>query len=379
MGGNLPLGYDLQDRKPIIVEQEAELVRHFYTRYLELGSVLPLVRELDAKGLRTKSWVSRRGHQRGGTRFSCGAVYYILANRIYLGDIVHKGQVHAGEHSAIVNAELFNAVAAKLQSQRVKRTYRKSKSTSSPLTGKLFDSDGLPMRPTFGHGRGKRFYRYYVSETLLPVGQTTNNHNKSGERLSATRLERVLANTLSPILPAGCDAESVYVAINRIRLQKAHMRIRLDLAALIGQDDTERDILLRAQAIDEDAKVSGEMLTITITNQAIRRGKTLTATANIADDAERRRMLAELVRKSHALLARLNASPIAPELHGQMTVPVNEWSRQRMAIGLLAPDVQKMLLQGKAPPHVTPDMLISRDLPMDWDKQRCLLFAITDT
>jgi site-specific DNA recombinase len=379
MGGNLPLGYDLQDRKPIIVEQEAELVRHFYTRYLELGSVLPLVRELDAKGLRTKSWVSRRGHQRGGTRFSCGAVYYILANRIYLGDIVHKGQVHAGEHSAIVNAELFNAVAAKLQSQRVKRTYRKSKSTSSPLTGKLFDSDGLPMRPTFGHGRGKRFYRYYVSETLLPVGQTTNNHNKSGERLSATRLERVLANTLSPILPAGCDAESVYVAINRIRLQKAHMRIRLDLAALIGQDDTERDILLRAQAIDEDAKVSGEMLTITITNQAIRRGKTLTAAASIVDDAERRRMLAELVRKSHALLARLNASPIAPELHGQMTVPVNEWSRQRMAIGLLAPDVQKMLLQGKAPPHVTPDMLISRDLPMDWDKQRCLLFAITDT
>jgi site-specific DNA recombinase len=370
MGGNLPLGYDVYERKLVIVEQEAELVRHIYARYLELGTVLPLVRELDAKGLRTKSWISRRGHQRGGVRFGCGAVYYILANRIYLGDIVHKGLVHAGEHTAIVDADLFNAVAAKLQSQRVKRTYRKSKTTSSPLTGKLFDSDGLPMRPTFGHGRGKRIYRYYVSETLLPNGKTSHGHNKAGERLSATRLERVLANTLLPILPAGGDAESVYIAINRIRLQKAHMRIRLDLAALIGEDETERDILIRAQAIDEDAKISGGTLTITIANQAIRRGKTLTAAANIVDDAERRRMLAELVRKSHALLARLDASPLAPDRHGQMTVPVNEWSRQRMAVGLLAPDIQKMLLQGKAPPHVTPDMLVSRDLPMDWEEQR---------
>lgn len=80
--------------------------------------------------------------------------------------------------------------------------------------------------------------------------------------------------------------------------------------------------------------------------------------------------MADLVRKSHALLTRLNASPLAPDLHGQMTVPVNEWSRQRMAIGLLAPDIQKLLLQGRAPPHVIPDMFISRDLPMDWDEQR---------
>ena len=370
MGGNLPLGYDVHDRKLVIVGKEAELVRHIFTRYLELGSVLPLVRELDSNGVRTKSWTSRRGQQRGGAKFSCGAVYYILANRIYVGDIVHKGLIHAGEHEAILDADLFNAVAARLKSQRVKRTNRKSKATPSPLTGKLFDSDGLPMRPTFGHGRGKRIYRYYVSETLLPVGQTSNSHNKAGERLSATRLERVLANTLLQILSAGRDAESVFVAINRIRLQKSHMRIKLDLAALIGEDETEHDILLRAQAIDDVAKISGDILTFTIANQAIQRGKTLPASNSLIDDTQRRSMLAELVRKSHTLLTKLNASPIAPELHGRMTVPVNEWSRQRMAIGLLAPDIQKMLLQGKAPPHVTPDLLIKRNLPMDWNEQR---------
>lgn len=109
------------------------------------------------------------------------------------------------------------------------------------------------------------------------------------------------------------------------------MRMKLDLAALIGDDETERDILICAQAIDENAKISSDMLT------------------------------------------KLNASPLALALHGRMTVPVNERRRQRIAVGLLAADIQKMLLQGNAPQHITPDMLISRDLPMDWDEQRRLL------
>ncbi|MBL0023199.1 MAG: hypothetical protein IPP23_13755 [Sphingomonadales bacterium] len=41
-----------------------------------------------------------------------------------------------------------------------------------------------------------------------------------------------------------------------------------------------------------------------------------------------------------------------------------------MTIGLLAPDIQKMLLQGKAPLHITPDVLLNSDIPMDWDEQR---------
>ncbi len=148
------------------------------------------------------------------------------------------------------------------------------------------------------------------------------------------------------------------------------MRIKLNLAAILSEDETEGDILLRAQKIDEDAKISGDTLTITIANQAIRRGKTVADATNIVDGSARRKMLAELVRKSHALLPRLNASPLSLNLHGQMTVPVNERSRHWMVIGLLAPEIQMMLLQGKAPPHITPGMLVSRDLPMDWEEQR---------
>jgi site-specific DNA recombinase len=225
------------------------------------------------------------------------------------------------------------------------------------------------MRPTFAHGHKSRIYRYYVSETLLPIGKSSNSHNRTGERLSATRLERVLANSLLPILPVGADAESVFTAITRVRLQKAHMRIKLDLFAVMAEDEIEADMLIRAQAIDAQAQISGDILTMTIPNQAIRRGKTIAAT-NILDDAERRKLLAEQLRKSHDLLKRLNASPLEPEHHHQMSVPNNEWSRQRIAIGLLAPDIQKLLLSGKAPTQLTPDMLIGRDLPMDWEEQR---------
>ena len=370
MGGNLALGYDVKDRKLIIVEDEAELVRHIYGRYLALGSVLPVVKELDDAGIRSKRWTARNGNERGGTRFGCGAIYYILSNRLYRGEIVHKGQSHNGEHEAIITADLFDAVAGTLAGHRVKRSYRKNKSGSSPLTGKLFDGDGLPMRPTFGHGCGKRIYRYYVSETLLPNGKATNYHNKSGERISATRLERVLASALLQLFPPGSDADSIYAAITRVRVRDGRLRIKLDLAALMQEDDTDDDVVDRARDIDPAAAIEGDDVRVTIQAQAIRRGKTLHASANLIDDAERRRALADLVRKSHVLLTKLNASPLAPDCHSQMTVPVNEWSRQRVAIGLLAPDIQKMILQGKAPAHLLPEMLVSRELPMGWEEQR---------
>lgn len=372
MGGNLPLGYDVKDRKLLIIQEEAELVRHIYGRYLELGSVLPLVRELGDAGIYSKRWTARNGNERGGTRFGCGAIYYILSNRLYRGEIVHKGQSHPGEHDAIITAELFEAVAETLAGHRVKRSYRKNKSGPSPLTGKLFDGDGLPMRPTFGHGRGKRIYRYYVSETLLPNGKATNHHNQSGERISATRLERVLGAALIALLPPASDVDSVYAAITRIRVRDGRLRIKLDVAALMQDDDTEDDIVDRARDIDPAAAIEGDDLRVTIQAQAIRRGKTLHASADLADDADRRRALSDLVRKSHSSLTKLNASPTAPDRHSQMTLPVNEWSKQRVAIGLLAPDIQKMILQGKTPAHLLPEMLVSRELPMDWKEQRRL-------
>jgi Recombinase len=69
-------------------------VRSIFRRYAELGSVRLLKEELEAQGRKSKSWTSAAGRVIGGKPFSRGALYLILRNRAYRGEIVHKGQSH---------------------------------------------------------------------------------------------------------------------------------------------------------------------------------------------------------------------------------------------------------------------------------------------
>jgi hypothetical protein len=98
MGGVPPLGYRVQDRKLVIVDSEAEIVRSIFRRYAELGSVRLLKEELEAQGRKSKSWTSAAGRVIAGKPFSRGALYLMLLNRSYRGEIVHKGQSHPSEH-----------------------------------------------------------------------------------------------------------------------------------------------------------------------------------------------------------------------------------------------------------------------------------------
>ena len=102
MGGVPPLGYRVQDRRLVIVDSEAELVHLIFHRYAELGSVRLLKAELDTQGRKSKSWTSAAGRVIGSKPFSRGALYLILRNRTYRGEIVHKGQSHPGEHLPII-------------------------------------------------------------------------------------------------------------------------------------------------------------------------------------------------------------------------------------------------------------------------------------
>src|SRR5262249_22291590 len=108
MGGTPSLGYEVKDRKLIINEAEAKLVRYIFRRYLQLGTVAKLTVALEAEGYRTKCYTSTSGRTFGGQTFSRGHLYRILSNRIYLGEIVHKDASYPGEHRAIVEPELWD-------------------------------------------------------------------------------------------------------------------------------------------------------------------------------------------------------------------------------------------------------------------------------
>jgi DNA invertase Pin-like site-specific DNA recombinase len=133
MGGCPPLGYDVKDKKLVVNAEEAETVCHIYRRYAKLGSIRALKDELDRDGVVSKRRVDRHGRQTGGKPLARGALYLMLQNRIYRGEIVHKDKSYPGEHRAIVARDLWERVHGILSENRVeRRTGGWAKSPSSP-------------------------------------------------------------------------------------------------------------------------------------------------------------------------------------------------------------------------------------------------------
>ena len=150
MGGVPPLGYRVQDHRLVIIDSEAELVRSISRRYSELGSVRLLKEELEARGIKSKSWTSASGRLIGGKPFSRGALYLMLRNRIYRGEVVHNGQSHPGEHKPIIDQPLWDAVQAQLAGNTAERNAGTRTRQPSLLAGMLFDRDGS-ARSKSGH------------------------------------------------------------------------------------------------------------------------------------------------------------------------------------------------------------------------------------
>src|SRR5574337_1890768 len=118
MGGVPPLGYDVVERKLIVNEREAVLVRDIFRRYAEHGSAARLVRELDVEGHTTKAWLTQTGKQRPGRTIDQQYLFTLLRNRIYLGEISHNGQWYTGQHEAIVTSALWDGVHAFIERRK---------------------------------------------------------------------------------------------------------------------------------------------------------------------------------------------------------------------------------------------------------------------
>jgi DNA invertase Pin-like site-specific DNA recombinase len=191
MGGTIPLGYDVSGRKLVLNAEEAERVRFIFERYRALGCVSNLQEDLEQRGIRSKQRVLTSGQVLGGSSLRRGALYHLLQNRIYLGEVVHKGVSYPGEHERIIDEELWSAVQARLQANRGVRR-RSRLQTGCLLTGLIFDERGKLMSPTYSVRRGKR-YRYYVSRGFVRAGRNEG----SNCRVGAEDLERLVVGVLA--------------------------------------------------------------------------------------------------------------------------------------------------------------------------------------
>ena len=201
VGGPVPLGYRVIDKKLVVVPEEAEAVRIIFTSYLELGSIGALIEDLDRRGIRTKANGLTNGSVRGGIRFGVGSLAHLLNNRFYIGEVVYRGETHRGEHEPILDRELFEAVQAKLVANTVTRQVR-LKGSPAILTGRIFDDRGNRMSPSHSNKLGVR-YRYYVSHAIL---QKRKADAGSVARVPAAEIEKlVLDGVRNTVRIDGCD------------------------------------------------------------------------------------------------------------------------------------------------------------------------------
>jgi site-specific DNA recombinase len=199
VGGTLPLGYEMKDGKIAIVEEEAELVRLIFRRYLELGSVNELLRDLRERNIRTRTKQLSTGATRGGIPFGRGALYYLLSNHFYVGEVKYKNEILPGEQPPILDGKLFAAVRQKALAQWSHRTVARNKSDHL-LTGLLFDDACYRMIPTHATKAGIR-YRYYVSTPFLH-GEAKTASAGSVARIPAADIEAVVVKFLKDHLVA---------------------------------------------------------------------------------------------------------------------------------------------------------------------------------
>lgn len=184
MGGCPPLGYDVKARKLIVNDDAAADVRFIFKRFVEIGSATTLLRELAQRGITTRQ----------GKPITKGFLYRMLNNRAYLGEAVHKGTSYPGEHDAIIDRELWDAVRTILKESPRVRANRSRANTPALLKGLLWGSNGAAFSPSHTRKNGK-LYRYYVSQTLLRQGAGTCTMG----RISAAEVEGTVVEQLRSV------------------------------------------------------------------------------------------------------------------------------------------------------------------------------------
>jgi site-specific DNA recombinase len=171
--GALPLlGYDVDPRgsKLVVNAEEAQRVQAIFALYLQCGSLISTVQELERRGWLNKRWQTRKGHERGGLPFTKASLHHLLTNVVYLGQVKYKQEVHEGEHQGIIDPKVWHQVQERLG--RRAGISRERHASRALLKGLLYcRACGKAMTPTYAAKKGGRRYGYYVCSNALQRGR----------------------------------------------------------------------------------------------------------------------------------------------------------------------------------------------------------------
>jgi site-specific DNA recombinase len=408
MGGMPPLGYDVKDRKLVVNHDEARIVIDIYRRYLALKSVRDLHDELASARVRSKRRVRPDGTTYGGQKIARGALYLMLQNRIYRGEITHKGKSYPGEHPAIIDQPLWDEVQAVLAQNRVERATGARTKHPSLLGGLVFDATGERLTPTYAIKKGTR-YRYYVSSSLV---REAKGSRAGGWRLPACDLEGLVTDRLRNFFadPTAlldvADTEMRFGSGQRQLIERGRQvaeelstetpdKVKATLMALlcrvaIYSDRIEIALsrvgiaeLLAGQSTDLAARhqrshlASHDVMTLRVPARLKRVGREMRMLVEGTDDQTAADpSLLRVIARAHDIQGRLsqNTDLTVHDIAREERVTA-AYIYMLLRLPWLAPDITTAIVNGRQPQQLSAKTLMRKAsrLPADWTEQRTLL------
>jgi site-specific DNA recombinase len=390
MGGFPPLGYDVDNRKLVINQQEVPLVRRIFEGYLEEKSGLRLAKTLNEAGYRNKRWVNRNGKERGGDPFCNQALYKILRNPTYIGKIRHKEKVHDGQHEAILPLALWDQVQALLDTQKRQKETKHTRQ-GALLAGKCLGDDGAVYTPTTTFKNKHSRYHYYV-------------HKPTSHRINAPELERVVFDTIQyaanrskekepqrrwaklwnhwHACSLGVQCEIVQTAIERITITQENLTICLShkgISAILERDlkpsGTRECRTALEPVVKPEITTASSHIEITLPVIFRNHGKDNMAfdkggrAIRMFEKAHYDQILINALAKSYRWNRMLNTGEATITGLAKKAGMNRTYISRIVNLMFLAPDIIEAILTGNQPPTLRLKDLL-QPLPLEWNKQK---------
>lgn len=354
MGGVVPLGYRVEDRKLVVDPVEAKSVRLIFDRYIAVGSLPALQRELRERGIRTRERILANGKTIGGVALTNGPLSHLLRNRMYLGELNHKGISYASDHEPIIDRVVFDAVQDRLLANLNQVALRRS-SSNALLRGRIVDQYDRPMSPSHTSKRGVR-YRYYVSAMLV---QGRRLEDGVARRIPAQEVETIVIDGLRQYLPQ----EILASYPDKFALVQ-HVALRV----VVGAGALELTWTEPSPLEDEELSRSARILYVP---QPYRRRRDIVEPTDAAgyikpiERAEQQRLIKSIALAKEWLREIMTGAPIA-------SIAERERKSERMirlalSLAFLDPKLVKAVLLGTLPRGVSTRRLLQA--PSDWSEQ----------
>ncbi len=399
MGGNVPLGYDVKDRKLIVNEGEAETIRMIFARYIELGSIRLLKYDLDEKGIVSKRRERSGVVQRSGSKFSRGALYNMLRNPIYHGEIGHQGKVYSGQHEAIVASDIWRLVQDRLAGNRHAEKIAATAEAPSLLAGLIEDGDGQHLTSTHAVKASRR-YRYYVSKSRTSADRNVDANR--GWRIPAGVIEELVLDRLREFFASGQEIrDALSFLAHDVQIQSAcstalgladgwaalptieiRELVQTIIEKVIIRDEEVVVSLKRADAARRllgcnkaSSEIQPGTMELRIEAKLRRAGKGVRLVVGGGIEKPNRQFIAVLRAAHAARNALLTGGDESIDAMAHRLGVKRDHLTAQIRMTYLAPDIVYALTTARPPKGLTPARLISlgRELPHDWHQQRTVL------